>query len=132
MMPKFSGFQLLQVIRRNLMFKDLPVAIISAKSSEKDKQYAMRLGATAYQTKPMTPADMMKLVDSFIATPGFKVRPKTVAYKVLMQEEGDVHDIDAGEEGKFLKKTEGSSALQSFVDRYMKNADPEDETMHDE
>ena len=127
MMPKFSGFQLLQVIRRNLKFKDTPVAIVSAKNTEKDKQYALRLGATAYQTKPVTPQDLVNLVDTFTKRRDFKVKPKKMIYSQIVQREAALanKDIAEDEERKFLKKEEGST-LQKFIDKYMQG-EPERE-----
>ncbi|MCE5229476.1 response regulator, partial [bacterium] len=51
MLPKMNGYQLLQSLRRNISYKALPVIVISAKSSQRDQDYALRLGANHFLPK---------------------------------------------------------------------------------
>ena len=118
MMPKFSGFQLLQAIRRNLVFKDMPVVIISAKSSAKDKQYATRIGADKYLTKPFSPSDLINTLEYFARTGRFKIRRKKLSYDAIIEMESKM-GIEEMEERKFLKRGERRPELEEFIRKEM-------------
>lgn len=52
MMPVMDGTTLLKNIRQNTDFNNIPVILLTAKSSDKDNIEALSLGADAYITKP--------------------------------------------------------------------------------
>ena len=76
MMPKMNGYQLLQSIRRNLYLRGLPVIVLSAKSTPKDRDYAMRLGATDFLAKPYGVDELTQTLERIVSAPDFQVRPK--------------------------------------------------------
>lgn len=78
MMPKMNGYQLLQSIRRNAYFKNLPVIVISAKSTPRDREYAARLGATDFIAKPYHIDELNAALQKVQQAPGFKLSPKTI------------------------------------------------------
>ena len=51
MLPDIDGFQILQKIRDT---SNIPVLMLTAKSSEEDKVFGLRLGADDYLTKPFS------------------------------------------------------------------------------
>lgn len=53
MMPKKSGFDVLQEVKKNDSTKNVPVIIISAKTEQDDIQKAKALGAIEYLYKPI-------------------------------------------------------------------------------
>src|SRR5207244_9159695 len=59
-MPRKDGFETLREIRR--MDKDLPVIVISGASSPLNVVEAMKIGATDYLGKPISPEDLRKAV----------------------------------------------------------------------
>lgn len=59
-MPKRTGLEVLEWIRRQSHFKSLPVLIFTSSSRPEDKARACELGADDYLPKP---ADPLKLVD---------------------------------------------------------------------
>ena len=59
-MPKKSGLEVLEWIRRQPHFKSLPVVILTSSSRSEDMEKARRLGADDYVLKP---SDPLKLVD---------------------------------------------------------------------
>jgi chemotaxis family two-component system sensor histidine kinase/response regulator PixL len=63
-MPKMNGFQLLSHIRQNENWQQKPVAVLTSRSSEKHRQLAMELGATAYLTKPYLEHELLATVES--------------------------------------------------------------------
>lgn len=76
MMPRMNGYQLLQSIRRNAYFGQMPVIVLSAKSSAKDREYALKLGATQFLGKPFRMEELLGTVRGVVRAPEFKIRPK--------------------------------------------------------
>lgn len=63
MMPDLDGFQVLQQIRKT---SNVPVLMLTAKSSEEDKVSGLRIGADDYLTKPFSINELMARVNSLI------------------------------------------------------------------
>jgi chemosensory pili system protein ChpA (sensor histidine kinase/response regulator) len=61
-MPRMSGFELLEEVRRRPNLSHLPVAVLTTRASAKHRDLAVELGANAYLTKP---ADEVEL-DEFL------------------------------------------------------------------
>jgi chemotaxis family two-component system sensor histidine kinase/response regulator PixL len=51
-MPNMNGFEFLGQRRQNPALTEIPVAMLTSRSSDKHRQLAMHLGASAYFTKP--------------------------------------------------------------------------------
>jgi len=80
MLPKRSGFQVLEQARRD--GHDVPVVILSAKDGELDKIRGFDLGAVDYVTKPFSVGELMARIRVRLATapgntPGAKVTLRT-------------------------------------------------------
>lgn len=64
MMPEFNGLQMLQELKRNEDYKDIPVIMLTNLDDKKDIDAAMALGAQKYFVKveqtPREVADMVK------------------------------------------------------------------------
>lgn len=63
MLPDIDGFQILQKIRDT---SNIPVLMLTAKSSEEDKVLGLRLGADDYLTKPFGINELLARVNSLI------------------------------------------------------------------
>lgn len=61
-MPVMDGFGLLQAIKLQPSYQDVPVVLITTESNEQRLQEAMRLGAKGYIHKPFTPETVRSLV----------------------------------------------------------------------
>lgn len=61
-MPRMSGFELLEEVRRRPNLAHLPIAVLTTRASAKHRDLATQLGANAYLTKP---ADEVEL-DRFL------------------------------------------------------------------
>ena len=55
MMPELSGLDVLQRIRADERFRDLPCIILTAAGQETQHRRAMELGASEFLTKPFSP-----------------------------------------------------------------------------
>ena len=63
MLPDIDGFQILQKIRDT---SNIPVLMLTAKSSEEDQVFGLRLGADDYLTKPFGINELLARVNSLI------------------------------------------------------------------
>ena len=52
-MPIMDGLKLVNLVRSNDSFKEIPIIIITTEGAQEDKERAMALGANAYITKPI-------------------------------------------------------------------------------
>ncbi len=62
MMPRITGFQVLDLLQKNPAYKGIPVIILSAKGSTREIKYGYKLGASLYLTKPFDPARLLRNV----------------------------------------------------------------------
>jgi DNA-binding response OmpR family regulator len=62
MLPGKSGFDILQSIREDEAWVDLPVLMLTARGQEKDRDMAERLGVSRFMTKPFSNAEVLNAV----------------------------------------------------------------------
>ena len=79
MLPKMSGYQLCQSLRRNARYAGTPILFVSAKSQPRDREYAMRVGASDFLAKPFTPEELHAHLKKMKRMPGFAVHVKTLS-----------------------------------------------------
>jgi DNA-binding response OmpR family regulator len=60
MLPKLDGYKVCRALKFDDRFKDMPIIILSARSSEQDRQLALDMGADDFVTKPY---EMQDLID---------------------------------------------------------------------
>lgn len=94
MIPRMSGFQLCQSLRSNRAFKDLPILVCSARCSDRDRQFALRVGANDFLAKPFTPTELMAKFSALVNTPGFRIRPKAVVIEDIRRVEATDQEED--------------------------------------
>jgi DNA-binding response OmpR family regulator len=66
-MPVMDGFQTLRVLREQNEMKDLPVIILSIRSSDRDILKGLTTGADIYITKPFKIVDLVTAVKRILA-----------------------------------------------------------------
>jgi two-component system, OmpR family, response regulator len=59
MLPYLDGFELLEHLRSNPAWKQVPVIILTSRTREHDAVRALGLGADDYLTKPFSPAELV-------------------------------------------------------------------------
>ena len=116
MMPKMNGFQLCQALRRTVPYRTAPILFLTAKSGRKDREYANRCGADAYILKPFDVKKLYELIESIVAKPTFRVRPKTLSLVELRKlEEAEAREK---EDRRFMRHVQLQyDNLQDFIDR---------------
>lgn len=58
MLPGRSGFDILRDVRSNEVTNKIPVMMLTARGQPKDRDLAVRLGASRFMTKPFSNADV--------------------------------------------------------------------------
>jgi two-component system chemotaxis response regulator CheY len=61
-MPDINGLELINFVKKNPRYKDVPLIIISTESSEQDRQRGLALGAADYIAKPFSPDALLAVV----------------------------------------------------------------------
>ncbi len=67
MMPRFTGFELLEIMHRDIRSRLLPVLLLSAFSKSEIRARGMRLGAADFLAKPFTPEDLIESVERLVS-----------------------------------------------------------------
>ena len=65
-MPRIDGYGFLGRIKANSKTKNIPVAMLTSRSSNKHRLLAMQLGAVAYFSKPYNEQDLLKTLEEII------------------------------------------------------------------
>ncbi len=61
-MPDINGLELINFVKSNPQYKDIPLMIITTERSEEDRRKGMALGAFAYLTKPFKSEELQDIV----------------------------------------------------------------------
>jgi len=75
-MPGDDGLTILKKLRENSEYKNLPVLMLTAKSSEYDKVKGLDLGADDYLTKPFGVMELISRVKALLRRSNFSVDTK--------------------------------------------------------
>ena len=65
-MPRVDGYGFLGRVKSNQELKNIPVAMLTSRSSEKHRQLAMQLGAQAYFSKPYNEQELLRTLEGII------------------------------------------------------------------
>jgi DNA-binding response OmpR family regulator len=68
MLPGRSGYDILRELREDSRSADLPVLMLTARGQTKDRELALRLGASAFMTKPFSNTEVRDYVRAAIGT----------------------------------------------------------------
>jgi two-component system, OmpR family, alkaline phosphatase synthesis response regulator PhoP len=59
MMPKMSGFEVCEIVKKQLHLEQVYIIMLTAKGQEFDKQSGIAVGADLYMTKPFRPKEVL-------------------------------------------------------------------------
>ncbi|MBI5429292.1 MAG: Hpt domain-containing protein [Nitrosomonadales bacterium] len=66
-MPRMDGFALARELRRDPKTHDLPIIMITSRTADKHREYAMQLGVNTYLGKPYQEDDLLQNIADFVA-----------------------------------------------------------------
>jgi chemosensory pili system protein ChpA (sensor histidine kinase/response regulator) len=66
-MPRMDGFALARQLRRDPKTHDLPIIMITSRTADKHREYAMQLGVNTYLGKPYQEDDLLQNIADFVA-----------------------------------------------------------------
>src|ERR1700687_6211029 len=61
-LPRMDGYQICQIIRKNLQFRQIPIIMLSGKDGLFDKMRGRLAGSTEYLTKPFDSVELVQTV----------------------------------------------------------------------
>jgi two-component system chemotaxis response regulator CheY len=65
-MPIMDGLKLVNLVRSNDSYRDIPIVIITTEGAQEDRERAMALGADAYITKPIQATALISTVKGLL------------------------------------------------------------------
>lgn len=68
MLPRMDGYNICQVIRKNMAYRDMPIIMLSGKDGLFDKMRGKLAGSTEYITKPFDSAELVQVVKRYLET----------------------------------------------------------------
>jgi twitching motility two-component system response regulator PilG len=66
MLPRMDGYNICQVVRKNMAYKDMPIIMLSGKDGLFDKMRGKLAGSTEYITKPFDSAELVATVKRYL------------------------------------------------------------------
>jgi chemosensory pili system protein ChpA (sensor histidine kinase/response regulator) len=66
-MPRMDGFALARQLRRDPRTHDMPIIMITSRTADKHREYAMQLGVNTYLGKPYQEDDLLQNIADFVA-----------------------------------------------------------------
>jgi DNA-binding response OmpR family regulator len=70
MMPKKTGYEVLEEVRKSPDLKDVYVILLTAKGQDSDRERGLALGANEFMTKPFSPAAIVTRLREILAGGG--------------------------------------------------------------
>jgi len=64
-MPIMDGYELVSLVRKNDLYKNIPIIMITTRGEKEDAEKALAIGANAYLTKPIQAHDLIRLLNQF-------------------------------------------------------------------
>jgi len=110
MMPKVTGFQLTELLRKG-NHRNIPIIILSAKSTAGEIKHGYKVGATLYLTKPFQPERLLKNVQT-----QFQLTPPTTRKRLSNEEIGHQAEQKASFRKGFLKLSKAFEKKDPIID----------------
>lgn len=114
MMPKLSGYQLLDILHQSTELRSVPILFMSAKGSPRDKQLALGKGAVKYLVKPFTDDVLYNTVLEITEQPGFVIHLKNMAIRDVLYKEGKTR-LSGGDIAEAKKRWESNATFNKFL-----------------
>lgn len=74
MLPRMDGYNICQIVRKNMAYRDLPIIMLSGKDGLFDRMRGKLAGSTEYMTKPFDSAELVQMVKRYLDSPAVRER----------------------------------------------------------
>jgi len=78
MLPGISGVELARRLKKDDLYKELPIILLTARGEEEDKVRGLEIGADDYMTKPFSPKELVARIKAVLRRSG-----KTIEEEIL-------------------------------------------------
>jgi two-component system phosphate regulon response regulator PhoB/two-component system alkaline phosphatase synthesis response regulator PhoP len=105
MMPEIDGLTVCKTMKKDNNTSDIPIIMLTAKSSETDKVLGLELGADDYVTKPFSPRELTARVKAVLRRPGRGEEEKKIKAGII-EIDTERHKVSTGGKPVNLTATE--------------------------
>ena len=81
MLPGGSGIQFIKLMKRDVLTRDIPVMMLTARGEEEDRVRGLEVGADDYITKPFSPKELLARIKAVMR----RISPMAVEDKIEVQ-----------------------------------------------
>jgi two-component system phosphate regulon response regulator PhoB len=81
MLPGGSGIQFIKLMKREVLTRDIPVMMLTARGEEEDRVRGLEVGADDYITKPFSPKELLARIKAVMR----RISPMAVEDKIEVQ-----------------------------------------------
>jgi DNA-binding response OmpR family regulator len=117
MMPRFSGYQVCQVLKKSGKFHNTPIIIVSAKASRKDIEYVKKLGVKAFIAKPFDFMQLDNAIVKIVQSQYFEIKSKMHTYEDILNIRKKESEMNEKKE-KDRKYIKTRNVLGSFLNKH--------------
>jgi two-component system alkaline phosphatase synthesis response regulator PhoP len=106
MLPGIDGFEVCRLLRSQSGTSNIPIIMLTAKSSESDRIVGLELGADDYVTKPFSPRELTARIKALLRrSSGFSTQPLVIRRGDLSIDPAS-HEVCCGDKKVSLTATE--------------------------
>jgi len=66
-LPHMDGYTICHLLRKNVLYKDIPIVMVTSKDRVADRMHGRLVGTTEYLTKPFDPEELACIVQKHVA-----------------------------------------------------------------
>ena len=104
-LPDMSGIDLIDMIRRDEVIKEVPIIMLTARAEENDKIKGLERGADDYLTKPASMLELMARIRAHLRrSKGFELNHRLEFQGIVM--DAVAHEVTVGDKPLSLSLTE--------------------------
>jgi len=78
MLPGISGVELARRLKKDDLFKSLPIILLTARGEEEDKVRGLEIGADDYVTKPFSPKELIARIKAVLRRSGKSIEEEVL------------------------------------------------------
>ena len=88
MLPGISGVELARRLKKDDLFKSLPIILLTARGEEEDKVRGLEIGADDYVTKPFSPKELIARIKAVLRRSGKSIEEEVLNADDVMLDVG--------------------------------------------